>query len=97
MFSKKVFDKAKLVSEYKYKSKWNIDEIETKQLKINRKTYTSLWILKISRKTKPNQKCRDFCHMFVISKKKDGTLGKKSISFTPESFISKSAQKSKND
>jgi hypothetical protein len=40
-----------------------------------------LWILKISRKTKLNQKSRDFCQMFVISKRKARTLGKKSIGF----------------
>ncbi len=34
----------------------------------------SLQILKISRKTKLNQKSRDFCQMFVISKKKARTL-----------------------
>ncbi len=32
-----------------------IDEIDTKQLKIHRKIHVSLWILKISRKTEPNQ------------------------------------------
>jgi hypothetical protein len=49
-----------------------IDEIDTKQPKIHRKIRTSLWILK----TKSNQKSRDFCQMFVISKKKAKTLGK---------------------
>jgi hypothetical protein len=39
----------------------------------------SLWILKISRKTKPNQKSRDFCQMFVICKKKARTLRKKAL------------------
>jgi hypothetical protein len=31
------------------------------------------------RKTKPNQKSRDFCQMFVISKKKARTLRKKTV------------------
>ncbi len=39
-----------------HKSKWNIDETDSKQPKIHRKIHTSLWILKISRKKSANQK-----------------------------------------
>jgi hypothetical protein len=56
-----------------------MNTVDTKQPKIQSKIYTSLWIFKISRKIKPNQKSRDFCQMFVISKKKAKTLGKKSL------------------
>jgi hypothetical protein len=33
------------------------------------KIHTSLWILNISRKKSATQKSRDFCQMFVISKR----------------------------
>ncbi len=59
--------------------KHNIDEIDAKQPKIHSKIHTILWIFKISRKTKPNQKSQDFCQMFVISKKRARSLGKKYI------------------
>ncbi len=68
MLLKDVFDKATF-------NKVNIcTNQNAKQL--NSKIHTSLWFFKISRKTKPNQKSRDFCQMFVISKKKAMTLGK---------------------
>jgi hypothetical protein len=43
------------------------------------KIHTWQWILKISRKKSSNQKSRDICQIFVISKKKARTSGKKSI------------------
>jgi hypothetical protein len=47
-----------------------------KHIKTNPKeqSHTSLWILKILRKRSANQKFRDFCQMFAISKK-NHTLG----------------------
>jgi hypothetical protein len=60
--------------------KQNIDETHSKQPKFQRKIHTSLWILKILRKKSSNQKSRNFCQMFVISKKKARALGKKTIS-----------------
>jgi hypothetical protein len=36
-------------------------------------------IIKISRKKSANPNSQDFCQMFVLSKKKARTLGKKSI------------------
>jgi hypothetical protein len=57
--------------------KQNIDETNprSRQSKIYRKIHTSQWILKISRNKSVNQKSRDFCQMFVISKKENHTLG----------------------
>jgi hypothetical protein len=49
--------------------KKTIDETDPKKPKIHMKIYTSLWILKISRKKIANQKSRDFCQIFVISNK----------------------------
>ncbi len=55
---------------------FSFDEIDTKQPKIHRKIHAR-WILKISRKTKSNQKSPDFCQISVISKKKARLLGRK--------------------
>jgi hypothetical protein len=75
MFLKVVFDKTAFV---KFKIgnnfKQNIDETHSKQPRIHWKIHTSLWIFKISRKKSVNQKPRDFCQIFVISKK-NHTLG----------------------
>ncbi len=71
MLLKVVFDKTAFVKFKISKNlKQNIDETHSKRPKIYRKMHSSLWILKISRKTSANQMSRDFCHMFVISKKK---------------------------
>jgi hypothetical protein len=51
------------------------DETDSKQPKIHRKIHISLGILNISRKKSANKKSRDFCQMFVISKRKPYTLG----------------------
>ncbi len=71
-FDETAFVKFSISSNFKQ----NIDETHSKQAKNHRKIHTSLWILKISRKESVNQKSRDFCHMFVGSKKKARTLGK---------------------
>ena len=73
VFGKTVFVKFKIRNNIKQ----NIDETHSKQPKTRRKTYTSLWILKISRKkfADQSQKSRDFCYMFVISKKEIPSLG----------------------
>ncbi len=69
--SEGVFDKTEIVK-FKISNylKQNIDETPWKQPKFHRKIHTSLWIFNISRKKSANQKSRDFCQMFVISKNK---------------------------
>jgi hypothetical protein len=68
----------------------NIDEIDKKQPKTHRNIHASLWIFKVSRKTKQKQKPRDFCQMFVISWKKLGRWERKPY---PRVWIKKSREK----
>jgi hypothetical protein len=63
VFDKTAFVKFKINNNFKQ----NSDETHSKQPKI----HTSLWIFKnLKKKKSANQKSRDFCQMFVISKKK---------------------------
>jgi hypothetical protein len=61
---KTAFVKFKISNNFKQ----NIDKTHSKQPKIHKKIHTNLWILKISGKKSANQKSRDFCKMFAISK-----------------------------
>ncbi len=67
IYYKTVFVKFKISNNFKK----NIDEKHAKQTKI----HTRLWIFKISRRKFANQKSRDFCQKFVISKLENRTLG----------------------
>ncbi len=62
VFDKKAFLKFRISDNFKQ----NIDKTRSKQQKIHNRQ----WILKVSSKKSTNQKSRDFCQMFVISKKK---------------------------
>ncbi len=77
-----------------YKLKRNIDEIDTKQQKIHSKIHTSLWIFKISRKTKPKRKSQDLCQMFVISKQEESEDFGKEIHNLQQGMDLKSYKKS---
>jgi hypothetical protein len=66
MLLKGVFDQTAFVNfNTSNNFKQNIDETHFKKFKI----HTSLWMLKMSRKKSANHFSRDFCQMFVISKK----------------------------
>jgi hypothetical protein len=65
VFDKTLFVKFKISNNFKQ----NVNKTHLKQPKIQRKIHTSLGIFKISRKKSANQKSRDFCQMFVTSKK----------------------------
>ncbi len=55
--------------------KQNINATHLKKIHI--KIHSRQWILKIQRKKSANQKSQDVCQIFVISKKKARTSGKK--------------------
>jgi hypothetical protein len=60
MLPKIAFDRLEFVKFIIFNNfKQNIDETDSKQPKIHRKVYTSIWILKISRKKSANQKSQD--------------------------------------
>jgi hypothetical protein len=69
IFNKIAFVKFKISNNFKQ----NVDETHSKQLKIHRKNHTSLWILKISRKTSENQSLKTLPNV-CDSKKENHTL-----------------------
>jgi hypothetical protein len=63
VFYKTTFVKFRISNNFKQ----NIDK---NTFKTTTKNHTRQWILKVFSKKSTNQKSQDFCHMFVISKKK---------------------------
>ncbi len=66
MLAKVVFDKTEFVK-FKISNnfKQNMMKNTSKQPKIHRKIYNSIWILKISREKSASQRSPDFCQIFV--------------------------------
>ncbi len=71
MLLKVVFDKTAFIK-FKICNNLNktIDETLSKQLKLHRKIYTSLWIEKISRKKSANQSFDTFAKCLLFLKRK---------------------------